>query len=267
MILLAMVFALLLDAFVPYADRLRLKAWHWLEHNALVTATKGFPAAPLVVTSVVILVVPLLLLMVKLLLPDFSLLTLAFETLGLWFALGPRSFYQELQKEDGELSCSSVLRWRKSEKKSAETRLISEAFYRVFLPLLWFVIGGAVLASAVRALVVFCDQHETLRETDEHALIKFIDWVMIGPAWLLVLSFGLMGRLSETWYYWRDHQEEDENHVIHRLHQFEMGLTGSAIVAVGEDNADVSSLSALLQRTLLAWLAITALFTLGGVIV
>lgn len=266
MILLAMIFALLLDAYVPHADRLRLKAWHWLESNALETITKGFPAAPLVVTSVVILAVPLLLLAIKLLLPGFSLLTLAFETAGLWFALGPRSLYQELKEQDGELACSSVLRWRQSGKISAKTRLISEAFYRVFLPLLWFLIGGAVLATAVRALVVFCDQHKTLRETNEHALVKLIDWMMLGPAWLLALSFGLMGRLSETWHYWREHQEEDKNHVIHRLHQLETGLTGSAIVALGEENADIQSLSALLQRSLLAWLAITALFTLGGVI-
>ena len=43
MILLAMVFALLLDSFVPHADQLRIKSWHWLEHNALTLATKGFP--------------------------------------------------------------------------------------------------------------------------------------------------------------------------------------------------------------------------------
>lgn len=265
MILLAMVFALLLDSFVPYADRLRLKTWHWFEHNALQFVIRGFPSAPVVVTSAVILAVPLFLLLIKWLLPNQILVSLLFETAALWFALGPRSLYQELQEHKGTISCSSVLRWRNEKQKSAEVQFVSEAFYRLFLPLLWFVIGGAVLTAAVRALVVFCDQHDTLRETNEHLLIKLINWMMLLPAWLLALSFGLMGRLNETWHYWREHQDADQEHVVHRLHQLEIGLAGSATTAIGE-KADLPSLVALVKRTLLAWLALVALFTLGGVI-
>lgn len=265
MILLAMVFALVLDSFVPHVDHFRIKAWHWLEHNALRLATKGFPSAPLLLTAVVILTMPLLLLIIKWLLPDAILLTLLFETAVLWFALGPRSLHQELQNHDGQLTCSSVLRWRNKEQKEPDVQLVSEAFYRHFLPLFWFVIGGAVLAAAVRSLVIFCDQHDTLRETDEHALIKLINWVMLLPAWLLAASFGLMGRLHETWQCWRQQQQADENSVVHRLYQLEQGLTCTAKAAVGEA-VEQPSLLALLQRTLIAWVALVALFTLGGVI-
>ena len=263
MILLAMVFALLLDSFVPHADQLRIKSWHWLEHNALTLATKGFPSAPLVVTALVILATPGLLLLVKWLFPDAILVTLLFETLALWFALGPRSWYQELQEKEGRISCSSVLRWRNKEQKSEDTLLISEAFYRWFLPLFWFVIGGAILAAAVRSLVVFCDQHDTLRETDEHALIKLINWVMLVPAWLLALSFGLMGRLWETWQCWREQQAIDQDNVVHRLHQLEASLSCTAKSAIGDD-ANMAKLTALVERCIIAWVALTALFTLGG---
>ena len=265
MILLAMVFALLLDSFVPHVDQIRIKAWHWLEHNALVWVRKGFPAAPLLVTTVVILTMPLLLLLLKWLLPDAILITLLFETVVLWFSLGPRSLHQELEDHDGHINCSSVLRWRYKEQKPMDLQLVSEAFYRLFLPLFWFVLGGAVLAAAVRSLVVFCDQHETLRETDEHALIKLINWVMLIPAWVLAASFGLMGRLHETWQCWRQQQETDENNVVHRLHQLELGLCCTAKAAVGDDTS-MENLTALLKRTMIAWVALTALFTLGGVI-
>lgn len=265
MILLAMIFALLLDSFVPHVDQYRITAWHWLEHNALVFIRKGFPAAPVLVTTVVILVTPALLLLLQWLLPDATLITLLFQTLVLWFSLGPKSLHQELKQQEGKVNCSSVLRWRQKEQKPADVQLVSEAFYRIFLPLFWFVIGGAVLAAAVRSLVVFCDQHDTLRETDEHVLIKLINWVMLLPAWVLAASFGLMGRLHETWQCWREQQQGDENNVVHRLHQLELGLGCTAKAAIG-DTACKESLTALMQRTLVAWLALVALFTLGGVI-
>lgn len=265
MILLAMVLALLLDSFVPHADKLKISAWHWLEHNALAIATRGFPSAPLVITVVVILSVPLLLLISKLLLPDQALITLAFETAALWFALGPRSLYQELQSGSGQLNCSSVLRWRNQAEKSPDTQLISESFYRLFLPIMWYLVGGSIVATTVRALVVFCDQHDTLRETDEHSLIKLINWLIIVPAWLMVMTFGLMGRLSETWHTWQTRQQADQEHVVHRLHQLELSLGASANAAV-DKSGDLVALGNLVQRSLIAWLALTAVFTLGGVI-
>jgi membrane protein required for beta-lactamase induction len=265
MILLAMVFALMLDSLVPHVDQYRIKTWHWLEHNALQLVSRGFPASPLVLTALVILTMPLLLLLIRWLLPDAILLTLVFETIVLWFSLGPRSLYQELQSQQGHLTCSSVLRWRNKEQKESEQQLVSEAFYRLFLPLFWFVIGGAVLASLVRSLVIFCDQHDTLRETDEHALIKLINWVMLLPAWVLAASFGLMGRLHETWNCWREQQQADQDNVVHRLSQFEQGLSCTAKAAIGE-NVEPSALLALLKRTLVAWIALVALFTLGGVL-
>lgn len=266
MILLAMVFALLLDSFVPHADKIKIRAWHWLEHNVLRWVTKGFPSSPVLITSVVILLVPLLLLLVKYLLPNNALITLAFETGALWFALGPRSLYQELQAESGRLNCSSVLRWRNQAEKSPDVQLISESFYRLFLPLMWYLVGGSVLAATVRALVVFCDQHDTLRETDEHSLIKLINWLIIVPAWLMVMTFGLMGRLSEAWHTWREQKDTDQEHVVHRLHQLELALGASANAAADSDG-DLIALASLIQRSLIAWLALTAIFTLGGVIV
>lgn len=266
MILLAMVFALLLDSFVPHADKIKISAWHWLEHNALSWATKGFPSSPLLITSVVILLVPLALLVTKYLLPDNALITLAFETAALWFALGPRSLYQEFHTESGKLNCSSVLRWRNQAEKQPDVQLISESFYRLFLPLMWYLIGGSVLAATVRALVVFCDQHDTLRETDEHNLIKLINWLIIVPAWLMVTTFGLMGRLSETWHTWREQKNTDQEHVVHRLYQLELALGASANAAI-DSEGDLASLAALVQRSLIAWFALTAIFTLGGVIV
>lgn len=266
MILLAMVFALLLDSFVPHADKIKIKAWHWLEHNVLNWVIKGFPSSPLLITSVVILLMPLVLLVIKYCLPNNALLILAFETAALWFALGPRSLFQEFHAESGKLNCSSVLRWRNQADKKPDVQLVSESFYRLFLPLMWYLVGGSVLAATVRALVVFCDQHDTLRETDEHHLIKLINWLIILPAWLMVMTFGLMGRLSETWHTWREQKNTDQEHVVHRLHQLELALGASANAAV-DSEGDLVALVSLIQRSLIAWLALTAIFTLGGVIV
>jgi len=154
--------------------------------------------------------------------------------------------------------CLQGFAFQKSE--SIET-LLSHAVSHLFSVVFWFLLLGPVGAVVyhVNEIIIREDYDDAVTSSAE-MFRQVLDWL---PVRLLTLAFALVGHFSSVIGFWLDH-------VFSGFDQNETMLVGSAQkVLAKETEKELASLEEkcryvyrLLQRSLIVWLIVIALFVL-----
>lgn len=285
MTLLGILIGLALEYFIGGFEQIRKFDWfdkysHWLELKCNRHAFWDGPVGVLMT-----LAIPLVLLIVLI-----SVLNQIFITLGFLFAVF--IFIYSLDTETGRLLQSYIEAYESDKEDSIseireqlidseqmdeedETVLLKSLFvqshHRIFGTIFWFIVLGAV-----GALLFNLVNRMTARFHDIHGgyaeAIRHLHGILIWPsARLLAIGFALGGSLVDALEAWREVKG-------HTFDNSEMLIGNSGLGAIQyqryeieneEEERDISlnylqEVQALINRTLIVWLTLLGLLTLGG---
>src|SRR3569623_693553 len=220
--------------------------------------------------------------------PLFGLLGALFAVCVLWFAWGPRELGLDIaavnkapasdrrlaagqfQRADGE---SAPLPWQAASVVEATFRA---ALQRWFGVLFWFLVAGPAGALAYRLAQVLaygnvlpCGNSQGRGMAQRVALI--LDWL---PAHLMALAMAVASDFDAVFHAWHAHHRDERGWF-----NIDLGYLGAiaraseaAAVAAGDGYAEdvddplveLTDARNLLMRVLIVWLAVAAVFALGG---
>lgn len=264
MTLLTIVLALLLDRFVHVLDEYRSFNWfdRWctlLEKHLppgggltdLLRQILGIILPTAILASLFYFIVDL----------TFSLIAVPLGAIVLWFCLGPRNFGASYRER---------LRNKETKNDAVINEILVSAASKIFMPLFWCVLLGPVASFASRLVQrqLRRDDEELEHKDNFEPLLVVLLWP---AAQFLSLTYVLVGHFSpaiETWKgYWKS-----GGLINYKLVQRQLRDTGRAAVCTGDtcelDNShQVADESVgLVVRSLLTWVFVVALITLGGLI-
>lgn len=264
MTLLIIVFALLLDRFVHALDRYRSFNWfdNWCEvlekyfpaggaFSDLLRLILGIVLPTAVVAGLFHLIVDL----------TFSLIAIPLGSIVLWFCLGPRNFgssYRERVKN------------KEHKNDAIINQILVSAASKIFMPLFWCVLLGPVASFASRLV-----QRQLRRDDEELNHKDNFEPILVILLWpaaqLLSLTYVLVGHFSPAMATWKGYWQAG-GLISYKLVQKQLRDTGRAAVCVGEtceleSSHQVADESVgLVIRSLLTWVFLVALITLGGLV-
>lgn len=264
MTLLTIVFALLLDKFVHALDKYR--SFNWFDRWCAVLE-KHLPVGGAftdlfrMILGIVLPTAVLAAVFYLLIEFTFSLIAVPLGSIVLWFCLGPRNF-------------STSYRERLKNKESKNDAVINEilvlAASKIFMPLFWCVLLGPIASFASRLVQrqLRRDEEQLDHKDNFEPLLVVLLWP---AAQLLSLTYVLVGHFSPAMATWKSYWQAG-GLISYKLVQKQLRDTGRAAVCVGEtceleSSHQVADESVgLVIRSLLTWVFIVSLITLGGLI-
>ncbi len=220
-------------------------------------------------------------------------LNLAFGTPLLWYSLGPRDPEGEIEdflaaRHSGEQGRALQIADDfapagpdRPQQEDVDLRMteavLVEANERLFAPLLWFALLGAFGAVAFRLTVALCESERaqdlaTARFGDAaRALHELLAWV---PARLLAMTYALAGSFEDALRAWRHSgaagslAESNAGLLLAAglaaLRLESTVLRGEPDESTGTSTVAVRAAGDLVWRSLLIWISVVALPTVGG---
>ena len=185
----------------------------------------------------------------------------------LYFCLGPNHLFNELNAwRETQLSADKDETSKKEQDALAQNLLNSltpQAVSRFFSVIFWYVvlgIIGAVLYRLVAELTrLYQDDKEGLANSMRD-LSALLDWPVVR---LIMLSFALVGNFMEVFKTWKS----NDNGSIYR-HDELINTVVFKTVGISNKPKDMelalNEIAALIQRTLICWLAVISILTLAG---
>jgi membrane protein required for beta-lactamase induction len=277
MALISIIIGLLFDRAFRHLHDLRDLSWFEYYSNAVVRIIK----ANGVVQMIAILLFPVLVIAtIQLLLSDFllELPYLLFSVLVFAYCLGPACLSSDIEyyldarrlgDEDEALHYAGALTERAAstapdQQTSDVTRAILHvANERIFAVIFWFVIIGPAGAVLYR-LTTNLSKQDGLNDSLNAVAILFqavLTWV---PARMLAMGYALTGHFDGALQAYRNRPYESdlalENHDV-------LVNTGMGALRDQEATDEISSIISarnLVMRSILIWIAVLALLTLGG---
>jgi AmpE protein len=264
MTLLTIVFALLLDRFVHSLDKYRSFDWfdRWcsiLEKR--LPAGGGFSDLMRLILGIVLptaIVAAVFYLLVEL---TFSLIAVPAGSIILWFCLGPRNFGSAYRER---------LKNKERKNDAVINQILVSAASKLFMPLFWCVLLGPVASFASRLVQrqLRRDDQELEHKDNFEPLLVVLLWP---AAQLLSLTYVLVGHFSPAMATWKGYWQAG-GLISYQLVEKQLRDTGRAAVCIGdtcerESSHQVADESVgLVIRSLLAWVLLVALITLGGLV-
>ena len=277
MALISIIMGLLFDRAFRHLHDLRDLSWFEYYSNAVVRIIK----ANGVVQMIAILLFPVLVIaIIQLLLSDFllELPYLLFSVLVFAYCLGPAclssdiEFYLDARRlgdEDEALHYAGALTERAAstapdQQTSDVTRAILHiANERIFAVIFWFVIIGPAGAVLYR-LTTNLSKQDGLNDSLSAVAILFqavLTWV---PARMLAMGYALTGHFDGALQAYRNRPYESDL----ALENYDVLVnTGMGALRDQEATDEISSIISarnLVMRSILIWIAVLALLTLGG---
>lgn len=277
MALISIIIGLLFDRAFRHLHDLRDLSWFEYYSNAIVRVIK----ANGVVQMIAILLLPVLVIAtIQLLLSDFllELPYLLFSVLVFAYCLGPACLSSDIEyyldarrlgDEDEALHYAGALTERAAstapdQQTSDVTRAILHvANERIFAIIFWFVIIGPAGAVLYR-LTTNLSKQDGLNDSLSAVAILFqavLTWV---PARMLAMGYALTGHFDGALQAYRNRPYESDL----ALENYDVLVnTGMGALRDQEATDEISSIISarnLVMRSILIWIAVLALLTLGG---
>lgn len=277
MTLIIILVALGLDYVVAGLERARGACWFIRLYHALEKRLARHALWDGILGLIGLLLIPLVPLYLALYLsheyaPPLELLP---SLLVLVYCLAPRDLNRRLKQRIRALTGPEVeLAPDPAAVKAAEDEAaligatLVEAHRRAFAVLFWFIVSGPVLALLYRLVERL---HAELKDTQSgladytQLLLNILEWP---SARLLALGLALAGNLVEALPDWQ--KSEHLSFAVNNDVLIKSGLgalqykPGAAGDPVTQESHWIAELKALLDRTLIIWLAILAIMTLAG---
>lgn len=286
--LISILLALAVEIF--YKPVAELRHYHWFEryHTLLYGKLEGQPLrdGPVGVLLSVGLVVLVIWIVMAILASLSGFLAFLFGLVVLIYTLGPRDLDRDvkeivecLQRNDTEAAVLKAQILGDTQEVAAgsadelvawvRNRVMVEANTRIFAVLFWFLLLGPLGAVLFR---LTCQVRQQVSADADYLmaardLYRILAWI---PARISVLSFALAGNFVDTISHWRGisdiWQRDSEEFLV---------ISGSgAIEAECQSEADQQAIDytpiqhalALVNRSLIVWIALLALLTLTGLI-
>lgn len=288
MTLISVLIALLLERFLGSLDDWRRFGWFdrysaWLRERFGHRAFMSGPAGVLLVLAGPVLVVVLAVLLLHG--AWLGLLELAFGVVVLLYALGPRDLDDEVQGyvEAGAMNdaerqrhhAAALLDGEVPEDDVERTRSLAQGVFvqanaRLFAVLFWFVVLGPVGAALYRLGALACrGEADEFRGTAQR-LVGLLDWI---PVRLTALGYALVGGFEPALRALRRHFLSDLQTLpdSNRSLLVEAGSESLGLERMLEDAREdggldeiVNTAGNLVLRTLVVFVTVLALLTLGG---
>lgn len=151
--------------------------------------------------------------------------------------------------------CTDLTAFKKLPADATSTNLFIQSYQKLFAPLFWYFVFGPV------GLVLYVSVVALRKQTSDQRyfglFLGVLDWV---PARLFGLSFALVGNFGAVFKEWVKTLSQGIGDNYQPII-----VCGEAVISADKKNQDAQSIAlALIQRSVLAWLAVMALMTVGG---
>jgi AmpE protein len=180
----------------------------------------------------------------------------------LWYCLWPVSLEAQLESNIQEVLATNTV----SNSRPFTTQLLVEANNHIFAVLFWFMaLGplGAILYRLVAELVRLKGEENAenviLLNKASSILLNLLDWI---PARLVGLGYMISGNFSTGFVQWRQYATQglqSSGELLIATGLAAMNLTATA----SGDFEEARHILRMIERTLVIWLVIIAIFTLG----
>jgi membrane protein required for beta-lactamase induction len=278
MALISIIIGLLFDRAFRHLHDLRDLSWFEYYTNSV---TRWIRTANGVILLIAVLLLPVLMIAaMQYLLSDFlhNLPYTIFAILAFVYCLGPACLSSDIEyyldarrlgDEDEALHYAGVLTERAAssapdQQTSDVTRAILHvANERIFAVIFWFVIIGPVGALLYRLTTNLSKQDSENDSLNAVAILfqAVLSWV---PARMLALGYALTGHFDGAWQAYRNRPYESDL----ALENYDVLVnTGMGALRDHEATDEISSIISaknLVVRSILIWIAMLALLTLGG---
>jgi membrane protein required for beta-lactamase induction len=278
MALISIILGLILDRIFRHLHELRELTW--FEHythkiSGFVKNNSGW------VKLTAVLVLPMLaFISLQYLLFDFfwGLFYLAFSIVTLFFCLGPACLNNDIDAyldarslgdDDEALHYAAVLTERPASTAPDQQindvirAILSAANERIFSVLFWFVLLGPLGAMLYRLTSNICkqDKEDTSLLGAAGVLHASMTWA---PARLLAIGYALTGHFDGAVHAYRNRPAEDDIGLSNYDVLVNTGLGALYQQEITDEISGVRSARGLVLRSILIWIAMLALLTLGG---
>jgi membrane protein required for beta-lactamase induction len=285
MTLATILIVLLIDRLLWRADALRQHHWYDRYTDWLLKLATGQWLAGQTLGGLWFLLPPLLLVVLLQWLGGTAF-QLVLGAVVLLFTLGPRDLgrdceaYQEARANDDEEGCRELAEILSGDEPAMDEPqrslavaegLIRQSCQRLFGPLFWFILLGALGAALYRLAAMTAERSVTHSQapvrmaSSAQRLVGLLDWL---PARLVAAAFAVAGNFDAVSRAWREREApaeaQDDSAAL-------LTTTGHAAldswpdeeeIAAGEQPPVVEDAMALLWRTLIIWLLALIVLTL-----
>ena len=180
----------------------------------------------------------------------------------LWYCLWPVSLEAQLETNIQQVLATNAVQ----DSRPFSTQLLIDANNHIFAVLFWFmVLGpvGAILYRLVAELVRLKSETNAeniiLLNKASSILLNLLDWI---PARLTALGYVISGNFSTGFAQWRQYATQGIQSSRELLIATGLGAMNLTATASG-DFEEARHILRMIERTLIIWLVVIAIFTLG----